>query len=221
LRISAPINNFSLRDAPRYLLIAGGIGITPIRSMLHELLENGRVGVDVLYLTRRKQDAAYLSEMSAMPGANVTAHHSDSSGRMDLWPFLADPDGRHVYCCGSPALMDEVRTLTMHWNPRAVNFEAFSGVSSATPGNAPFSAVWSPTGESFEVPAGTSLLDALRSRAIDVDSSCNSGTCGTCKLRVVSGVPLHRDLVLDGVERTMAIIPCVSRAYSTLEIAPF
>lgn len=221
LRISEPVNGFPLTSAPDHLLIAGGIGITPMRAMLHELLARGHRRVRLIYLTRSAEETAYLAELGdpALKD-HVVIHHSAEFGRLDLWPYLAEPGGTHVHCCGPKALMDEVRALTMHWNPRACHFEDFAGVSTGEV-STPFTAVWQPTGESVEVGSNDTLLDALRRRGIRLESSCESGTCGTCRIRLVSGEPDHRDLVLTEGERDRFLMPCVSRALSPdLTLAP-
>ncbi|MDI2130852.1 PDR/VanB family oxidoreductase [Yinghuangia seranimata] len=222
LAVSAPSNAFALRPAKRYLLVAGGIGITPIRPMFHRLRADG-ADVRLVYLTRSAQETAYLDDFVRDPDAATVHHSADGRGRLDLWPFLAEPDDdTRVYCCGGRPLMDEVRALTMHWRPSVVHFEAFTGVD-ATDGTAlPFRAVWEPTGATVDVPATGTLLDALRAQDIEVPSSCESGTCGTCRLRLLAGEPEHRDLVLTDAERGAFVIPCVSRAATDepLHLAP-
>jgi phthalate 4,5-dioxygenase reductase subunit len=212
LDVTRPANNFALKRAKRYVFIAGGIGITPIRAMVGELRARGGAEIEVLYLSRTPEDTVFLDEFSA---DGTLLHHSSTHGRLDLWPYLAEPDeDTRVYCCGPTALIDEVLALTMHWRPSRVHVEDFAGVDALGGRRAPFTAVWEPTGERVEVPADRSMLNALRERGIDVDSSCESGTCGTCRLRLVAGEVDHRDLVLSEQERTRFVMPCVSRARS-------
>jgi phthalate 4,5-dioxygenase reductase subunit len=212
LDVTRPANNFALKRAKRYVFIAGGIGITPIRAMVGELRARGGAEIEVLYLSRTPEDTVFLDEFSA---DGTLLHHSCTHGRLDLWPYLAEPDeDTRVYCCGPTALIDEVLALTMHWRPSRVHVEDFAGVDALGGRRAPFTAVWEPTGERVEVPADRSMLNALRGRGIDVDSSCESGTCGTCRLRLVAGEVDHRDLVLSEQERTRFVMPCVSRARS-------
>ncbi|PPF26208.1 hypothetical protein C5C18_05940 [Rathayibacter tritici] len=209
LASAPPANTFALQPAARYLLIAGGIGITPIRAMAAELRERGSA-VQVVYLSRTPEDTAWLDEFSA-DGSLV--HHSSVHGRLDLWPLVAEPDeDARVYCCGPSALIDDVLALTVHWRPSRIHVEDFAGVDALGGRASPFTAVWEPTGAAVEVPADRSLLTALRSWGIDVDSSCESGTCGTCRLRLVRGTAEHRDLVLTPEEQRDWIMPCVSRA---------
>lgn len=217
-----PRNSFPLVDAKRYLLIAGGIGITPIRAMLAELRERGRDDVRLVYLTRRPDETAYLEEMTGAERADtVRMHHSEGRGRLDLWPDLATPGDTHVFCCGPRSLMDEVRALTMHWDPRTIHFEDFVGVGGPAAGDRPFVVTWQPTGEQIEVGAGQTIVAALRSRGIVIDSSCHAGTCGTCTVRVVGGAVAHRDVVLSATERETMLTACVSRAETgPLTLAP-
>lgn len=219
LEAATPANTFALEPAERYLLIAGGIGITPIRAMAAELRSPGGAEVQVVYLSRDPDDAAYLDEFAA---SGALVHHSSIHGRLDLWPLVAEPDdSARVYCCGPTALIDEVLALTVHWRPSRIHIEDFAGVDALSGRVAPFTAVWGPTGAAVDVPANRSMLTALRSSGIDVDSSCESGTCGTCRLRLVQGAADHRDLVLSTEEREHWIMPCVSRAAGDeLVVAP-
>ncbi len=224
LEVTPPRNRFPLLPARRYVLIAGGIGITPVRAMAQELRARGDAAVELLYLTRDAGSAPFLEEVTA-DGAVV--HHSavgsdGEGGRLDLWPWLAEPDDdARVYCCGPVALLDEVRALTVHWRPSRVHVEEFAGVDATGVGAEPFTAVWEPTGERVDVPADRTLLSALRRAGLPVDGDCEAGTCGTCRLRLVAGEALHRDVVLEESERAGAVMPCVSRAVSEeLVLAP-
>ena len=223
LEVTWPANNFALKRAKRYLFIAGGIGITPIRAMVGELRARGGAEIEVLYLSRSAEDTAFLDEFSA---DGSLLHHSSTHGRLDLWPYLSDPHGgdtsdTRVYCCGPTPLIDEVLALTVHWRPSRIHVEDFAGVDALGGRRAPFTAVWEPTGARVEVPADRSLLTALRTAGLDADSSCESGTCGTCRLRLVAGEADHRDLVLTQDERARFVMPCVSRALTDeITVAP-
>ncbi|MFC0112476.1 PDR/VanB family oxidoreductase [Kibdelosporangium aridum] len=209
LLITPPVNVFPTADSPSHLLIAGGIGITVIRALRAALLSSEHSQVRTIYLARNRDAAPYADELT---GQDDLVHLSEESGRLDLWPFLEVPDGTHVYCCGPGRLMAELRALTMHWNPRTVHFEDFTGTTSAQAAGIPFSVVWQETGQIIEVAAAETLLDALRGHGIETTSSCLSGVCGTCRLKLVDGTAEHRDAVLAPHEHTSAIIPCVSRA---------
>ncbi|WP_432564301.1 PDR/VanB family oxidoreductase [Kineococcus sp. SYSU DK003] len=219
LEVTWPANNFALKRAKRYLFIAGGIGITPIRAMVGELRARGGAQIELLYLTRSAEETAFLDEFSE---DGTLLHHSATSGRLDLWPHLEHPDDdTRIYCCGPTALIEEVLALTAHWRPSRVHVEDFAGVDALGGRRTPFTAVWAPTGQRIEVPADKSLLNSLRSGGVDVDGSCESGTCGTCRLRLLAGEADHRDLVLTGQERADHVMPCVSRALSQeITVAP-
>jgi len=213
LTVTPPKNAFPLLPSTSYLFIAGGIGITPIRSMVAQLREQGHSGVRVLYLTRSADDTPFRSEFE---GAADLVHHSDDSGLLDLWQYLAEPDDDvRVYCCGPAPLMREVRAMTAHWRASRIHFEDFAGGTSVEQNLAPFTAIWEPTGQFVPVPAHRSLLASLRLNGVEVDSSCESGTCGTCRLAVVSGEPHHLDHVLTEDEKEVIMLACVSRALSS------
>nr|WP_276610833.1 iron-sulfur cluster-binding domain-containing protein [Kineococcus siccus] len=203
------------------MFVAGGIGITPLRAMLHEVLARGHRDATLVYLTRAPEATAYREELLALAADAETAHvavvlhHSATAGRADLWPWLEHPDdGLHLYACASSGLLDEVRALTMHWRPSRVHVEDFAGVAPLRAGGPAFTAVWAPTGRRVAVPAATTMLDALASAGVDVPRSCESGTCGTCRLSLLAGTVEHRDLVLRPAERDTSVLPCVSRATS-------
>jgi phthalate 4,5-dioxygenase reductase subunit len=210
LVVSAPANRFPLRPSPRYLFIAGGIGITPIRAMLHRLRAEGRTGVQLLYLTRSAEETPFLEEFD---GPEDTVYHSADGGPLDLWPYLAVPDDDvRIYCCGPAPLMRAVQALTAHWRMSRVHMEEFAAPPGAM--SSPFTAVWAPDGRRVEVPSHLSLLAALRRDGIPVASSCEAGVCGTCRLAVLDGEVEHRDSVLTEGERLSNVVACVSRARS-------
>ncbi len=210
LRVSAPVNRFPLHPSPRYLFIAGGIGITPIRAMVRRLRAGGRAEARLLYLTRSAADTPFLREFN---GPEDTVHHSDGRGLLDLWPYLAVPDDDvRVYCCGPAPLLETVRTLTAHWRASRIHLEQFAAGHTGV--SLPFTAIWAPDGLRVDVPAHLSLLDALRRNGVAVESSCAAGVCGTCRLAVLDGAVEHRDSVLTEGERRSSLVACVSRAAS-------
>lgn len=216
LPVSAPRNDFPLVPSPTgYTLIAGGIGITPILAMARHLKATGG-RFKLYYLTRSRETTAFHAELSSPQFKGiVTIHHDggDPANAYDLWPALEKPKG-HVYCCGPRGLMDAVRDMTGHWSSSAVHFEAFQDVEKARPDDKPFKVTLQKTGKVIDVPVGTSILEALRSAGHAVPFSCESGTCGSCKSRLVSGDVDHRDLVLTEQEKPRHIMVCVSRARS-------
>lgn len=217
LYASPPRNEFELRqNAPGYLFIAGGIGITPIRSMVRHVAATGDRPWKLFYLTRDPAATAYLDDFTAPDvRGKVVVHHDngDPAQAYDLWPVLEKPRGSHVYCCGPKALMDAVRDMTGHWPTSAVHFEDFASRSTARAGeDRPFVVRFE--GEAIEVPANASILETLRAKGHRIPSSCESGTCGSCRMKLVAGEADHRDLVLAPEERGGNIMVCVSRARS-------
>ena len=218
--LSAARNAFELVDAPAYVLVAAGIGITPIRAMLIELLRRGVTDVQLVYLSRSRDETPYLTELAELTdeladaGMSdvMTLHHRTLHGAYDWWPLLETPGERHLYVCGPEPLQNELRALTMHWRPSRVHMEDFAGVSAFGEISLPFEVDWQPTGSRIRVPSDQTMLAALEGAGIDVDSSCGSGTCGTCRLRLVEGEADHRDVVLTEGERAHFVMPCVSRA---------
>jgi len=217
LMISAPRNNFALVKSPAgYVFIAGGIGITPIMSMVRHLTGEAAARFKLVYCTRTPGTTAYRDELAAPElSGRVTIHHDggDLARAYDLWPLLEQPKG-HVYCCGPRAMMEAVRDMTGHWSSSAVHFEAFSEPARQLPDDHPFSVRLACSGEVVPVPVGVTILEALRAAGHEVPSSCESGSCGTCRTRLLSGEPDHRDLVLAEHERQGYIMVCVSRARS-------
>lgn len=214
ITVSKPINSFPLRDRPgRVLLIAGGIGITPLLAMARQLSSNGRP-FKLIYLTRSPEMTAYADELSTADfSAQVTIHHDggDPANAFDLWPLLERPGGQ-LYCCGPRALMSAVGAMTGHWPSNSVHFEDFNGVEAQRPDDMAFTVQLAKSQRTIDVPADASLLAALREAGVSVPSSCESGTCGTCRVGVIDGEPDHRDLALNEEDRRSAMLVCVSRA---------
>lgn len=216
---SAPRNYFALDDqASSHLLIAGGIGITPIFSMLRELQSRG-ADFNLIYLARNPELTAFREELRApeLAGRVLLHHdHGELSRALDLSPWLAHRrGGAHLYCCGPRGLMHSVREQTRAWPPGSVHFEDFGGSEpQQLSQDRPFTVKLVRSGRIVAVPAGMSILEALRRENIPVPSSCESGTCGTCRTGLVAGVAEHRDYVLDEAEHYQEIMICVSRAVS-------
>ena len=215
LRADAPANSFPLAEAPGYLLIAGGIGIAPVRAMADRLDEEGRP-FRLIYCTRSAAESAYLDEIRARFGARLTVHRDggDPDAFYDFWDDFAEPRDIRVYCCGPKPLMEEVRAVSGHWPEGRVQFEDFKPVEAVRPDDRPFEVVLHRTGRTVAVPADLPILEALRGAGIRVPSSCESGVCGTCKTGLIAGEADHRDRVLMDEERGEFIMLCVSRAKS-------
>lgn len=213
IRVLNPNNAFKLVDADHYLFIAGGIGITPILSMMSYLIAVGRENFKLVNITADPASTPFLERLSAPPLLrHLNLFHTREHGRPDLWPFLQDPADTHIYCCGSEGLMDDVRLLSTHWPAEAVHFEHFVGVDSIGASSHPFRVRRAGSGQVFEVAHDMTILDTLFRAGIQHPVSCAAGTCGTCKMRLISGEADHRDLFLADEERAEFIMPCVSRA---------
>ncbi len=216
LEVSTPHNSFNLAPRARsFLFVAGGIGITPILAMARALNRDGRP-YTLYYLTRSPAHTAFLDELSCEPfrGKVVIHHDAGDPGRsLDLWPLFEKPGQAHIHCCGPHPLLEAVRDMTGHWPAGAVHFESFvDALAAARPGDKPFTVVLARSGARIEVPPRVSILEAMRARGFDAPSSCESGTCGTCRTRLIAGEADHRDLVLMEDERPGNIMLCVSRA---------
>lgn len=212
LEVGTPENDFPLVAASRYILIAGGIGITPIQAMARHLSEQGK-SFELVYCTRSAAQTAYLDDIRALSG-KVTIHHDEGQpdGHFDFWDLLGTPTNAHVYCCGPAPLMDEVKAQTGHWPEGRVHFEDFKPVEVVRRDDRAFRVTLSRSGRVVEVPADRTILEALREAGEQTVSSCESGTCGTCRCALLSGQADHRDMVLRDDEKDGFIMICVSRA---------
>lgn len=218
LMVAAPINDFELpQRAQDFLFIAGGIGITPIMAMIRQV-QAEKKRFRLFYCSRSPETTAFRDELSAPEFKdNVTIHydHGDPARSLDLRPILAERKNReHLYCCGPRPLMEAVRNMTGTWSSAAVHFEAFSDAETHKPTDKAFKVRLARSGEVIDVPVTKTILEALRDHGLDVPSSCETGTCGTCRTKMLAGQADHRDLVLAEHERTDNIMICVSRARS-------
>ncbi|SEU37410.1 PDR/VanB family oxidoreductase [Nonomuraea wenchangensis] len=206
LEISPPLNNFALaEDAERSLLIAGGVGITPILSMVRRLSALGRDWT--LHLAARTRgQAAFLDELTRLAGDRpdrVRLHVDDENDGelLDLEAVLAEvDDATHVYCCGPLPMLDTFEKAAAGVPAERRHVEYFAAKDApATEGG--FQVELTRSGKTLAVPQGATILDTLLGAGVDVSYSCTEGVCGTCETRVISGVPDHRDLVLTDQEK--------------------
>lgn len=212
LSVSQPENTFSLVDASKHLLIAGGIGVTPIFSMAKHLTNSGKV-FELIFCTRSLAETAYVDELRKL-GPAVTIHHDDGDPEKayDFWDHFETPDETHIYCCGPRPLMEEIKAISGHWPEGQVHFEDFKPVEVVRADDVAFEVTLAASSRQVTVPANLSILEALRAAGEKTVSSCESGTCGTCRCRLISGEVDHRDMVLREDERGRYIMICVSRA---------
>jgi phthalate 4,5-dioxygenase reductase component len=216
--VSLPKNDFELPPRAQDLLfVAGGIGITPFIAMIHQVRAEGK-RFRLYYLSRSPDVAAFLPALRSFElRESVVIHHDygDPGRACDLRSVLSERRNReHLYCCGPLALMRAVREMAAHWSPNSVHFEAFSQTEKAGADDRSFLVTLARSGHRFEVPVGTTILEAMRGRGLQVPSSCETGTCGTCRTKLLAGQGDHRDLFLAPDERRDNIMICVSRAVS-------
>lgn len=217
VRVRGPRNHFPLVGSPRYLFVAGGIGITPLLPMLAEA---SAAGADwrLVYLGRSRKTMPFLDELAAY-GDRVTLVPKDEAGRLDLGSLLAAPTADTlVYCCGPERLLAEVEQhCAARWPSETLHLERFAARPSDGPAeNEPFELVLARTGLTIQVPSDRSVFDAVQDAGVSVLGSCHEGICGTCEQVVLEGEVDHRDSVLSAQEQetdeTMMI--CVSRSRS-------
>lgn len=219
LPTSVPENAFPLAEGARaHLFIAGGIGITPILSMIRSIAADpAAASWKLVYLTRTPEQLAFVDDLRELGDARaVTIHHDhgDPARAFDCWPLLEKPGATHVYCCGPRPLMESVRDMTGHWSRNNVHFESFNEGGVRKADDAAFKVTLARSGQEFEVPVGRSILETLRAHGVTAPSSCESGTCGTCRTGLLEGEADHRDMVLLDDEMESQIMICVSRAKS-------
>ncbi len=220
LEVGTPRNDFALApNAPSYIFIAGGIGITPFMSMARHLIATGGRPFRLYYLGRTPEAMAFRDELSAPAFKGRVLMHTDGGDLdqgYDLWPVLERPKGAHLYCCGPRGLMQSVRDMTGHWSSGAVHFEDFGTAKVSTAEDLAFTVRLANSGRVFTIPPGQSVLEVLREAGVEISYSCESGSCGTCICDVVSGEIEHRDMVLTEREQHSKFVACISRAKGEL-----
>jgi len=215
LAISEPRNLFPL-DAGAHrkvLFIGAGIGITPIYAMVQSAWKSG-LDWTLMACARSSSRLAFLEELSALEPARVRFHFDlAQGGPLPLSPLLSASSWDAVYACGPAGMLDAIEASTADWPEGSVRMERFKAVQKETPPNTAFELVLARSGQSVEVDACESPLDALERMGIDHPFSCREGLCGTCEVSVIDGRPDHRDNVLDSREKAggLRFIPCVSR----------
>lgn len=213
--VEGPRNHFTLRPAGEYLFIAGGIGITPIIAMMREARSVG-VPMKLWYGGRNRASMAYASELEAEYGEDVVLVPEDVRGFIDLRTILAEPrPDCLVYACGPESLLNAVAANMAQWPSDGLSVERFAQEkATAEELRGDSFVIVCNDGRRVQVPSGTSALDALRGEGLTLKSSCEGGSCGTCEVRVLAGVPDHRDDVLTEEEHAEndAMMICVSRS---------
>ena len=218
LYCAMPGNDFRLHiDTRPALLIAGGIGITPIRAMAATLVSEGRL-VQLHYAVRSNAEAAFAETLQQELGENLHLYVGNLGRRLDVSAVVTKaPDDSVVYVCGPSALIDAVRAAGSGAGFAAedIRLERFAAETHAV--SRPVHVTLGRSGKKFYVSASRSILDAVLAEGVAAPASCRAGTCGTCAVKVLAGKPDHRDYALTVEERTQGglMCICVSRASST------
>lgn len=214
VQVRGPRNNFPLVQAPNYLFIAGGIGITPILPMLAAAEERG-ADWRLVYGGRTRGSMAFRQELPDRYGRRVHLQPQDEGGLLDLDELLgeANPDTA-IYCCGPEPLLSAVEQSSAHWPSGALHVERFTPKPDTGGAGTAFEVELARSGRTVLVPAERSILETVEDADVPVLSSCREGTCGTCETDVLDGTADHRDSLLTEEEQaagdTMMI--CVSRS---------
>lgn len=215
LQISQPRNNFALDTrASHSVLVAGGIGITPIYCMFRQLLALGR-SAELIYCARSRAEAALVDEISGL-GAKVLYHFNDEKGGLpDLASYLAGrPADTHFYCCGPTPMLDAFEQTCERLGYPHAHIERFTAAEVAASEDAQdsYSVELSKSGKTLHIEPGLNLLDVLLEAGCDIEYSCREGVCGSCETRVLEGDIDHRDGVLTKAERAAngSMMVCVS-----------
>lgn len=216
--VRGPRNHFPLHAAPRYIFIAGGIGITPLLPMVAVATEAGS-DWRLYYGGRSRASMAFLDELEPY-GDRVVIWPEEQRGLLPLDDILGEPaDGVMVYCCGPEGLLAAAEQRCAAWPAGTLHFERFTAKPQPEPaagGETPFEVVCQRSGLTVTVPPGKSIIDALDEQGVSVLSSCLEGVCGTCETAVLEGIPDHRDSLLteDEREANEYMMICVSRSKS-------
>ncbi|MFE5139102.1 PDR/VanB family oxidoreductase [Streptomyces fagopyri] len=211
VEVRGPRNRFPLAQAPGYVFVAGGIGITPLLPMLRAVRD--RTDWRLLYCGRTRASMPFLAEIERLDPARVTVVAEDVDGRPDLDTLLRDlPEGTAVHCCGPEGLMAAVGERLPEGT--ALHLERFAPrTPAAGDGDSAFEVELRRSARTVTVPADSTLLAAVRAELPDTLYSCERGFCGTCQQRVLEGEIDHRDELLTDTERGDSMLICVSRAH--------
>lgn len=218
IEVSEPYNFFPLQATARHsVLLAGGIGITPILAMMETLAARGE-SFEMHYCTRDESRTAFRHRLGGAAASQVRVHHDegDPAKGLNIAALLAQhEDGKHVYFCGPTGFMSAIRDATAHWPSDAVHFEYFAA-EPAQPSAASLQAGASElhltrSNKVVPIEAGQTMLDALRNAGIACESSCEAGVCGACKTAYTAGTPEHNDYLLGDDERDSQVLLCCAR----------
>ena len=223
LEISAPKNHFPLEPARHTLLLAGGIGVTPILCMAERLAETG-AHFQMHYCTRSLDRTAFHGRISNAPFAERVSFHFDDGlddQKLDLPVVMrAAPADTHLYVCGPGGFIEFVKNTakSLGWDSDRVHFEYFGASPDALADGDAFQVKVASTGACYTIPGNRTVVQVLHDAGIDVPVSCEQGVCGTCITRVLEGTPEHRDIYFTDQEHAAndQFTPCCSRSRSSL-----
>ena len=222
LQISTPKNHFPLaHEARRHLLLAGGIGVTPILCMAERLASTG-AEFEMHYCTRSQERTAFYQRIAASSFAPRVHFHFDDGAadqKLDIAGLLGTPAaGVHLYVCGPKGLMDAVlgTARAQGWPEDQLHYEFFTGAAAPSGDDASFEVQLASSGRIVVIPGDKTVVQALADAGVDVQVSCEQGVCGTCLTRVIEGIPDHKDLYLTPEEQAAndQFTPCCSRSKS-------
>jgi len=227
ITISEPRNNFALVDgASRYLLIAGGIGVTPMMAML-EKLKSTNANFTMHYCARSPETMAFKDRLTKLVKTGQVVYHydgGDPSKGLRLADILAKYEpGTQLYYCGPAGMMQAIAKETAHWPAETLHCEYFTppptlselaGAADHVAGA--FRIKIASSGAVYAVPQGKSIVEFLYEAGIECETSCRAGLCGTCRTRYLEGIPEHHDFVLSDAEREEYVMICCARSISEM-----
>lgn len=220
VQVAGPRNNFPLSDDSAHcVMLAGGIGITPIFCMVQLLTAQGR-SWELHYSARTRKAAAFLEPLAALArkaGMSLHFNFDDESGRvLDVGSVVAGaPADAHFYACGPEPMLAAFELVTRARPADRIHLERFGAATRGAPAGS-FKVILARSGNEVIVPPGGTILQALLDAGIEAPHSCSAGVCGTCEARVLAGLPDHRDFVLSEQQRAAndVIMVCCSGSKS-------
>jgi vanillate O-demethylase ferredoxin subunit len=223
LQISEPKNHFPLVEAKRTLLLAGGIGVTPILAMAETLAARG-AAFEMHYCARSPERTAFRDRIAQSKFVGHVQFHFDSgeaAQKLDVATLLAKPDAdTHLYVCGPAGFIEHVlgSAKAQGWPAAQLHVEYFSAAAVDTTGDRAFDVKLASSGKVVTVPAGRTVIQVLAEQGVEVPYSCEEGVCGTCLTRVIEGEPDHRDMYMTDEEHAVndQFTPCCSRSKSAV-----
>lgn len=207
LEVSPPRNQFQLDEGEHAsVLIAGGIGVTPLYCMAQRLGALGHPW-QMHFAARSRRNAAFLEQLqslAARSGASLHTYFNDEAGATlpDLGAIVGQaPAGAHFYCCGPASMLEAYRQATSALPAQRVHLEHFGAAPAAAAALGGFQVELARTGKVLTITPGTTILDAMIIAGVPVDYSCTQGVCGSCQTPVLAGEPDHRDFFLTPAEQ--------------------